>query len=308
MYAKKSLSLLVIFIFTFVISLGIIGNKVKAQLRTGDQTSEETEDSQSDDELIRNEAFYNYGETTNAAGGVTNWWEYGPDIGVGETGYGYTQTDPWTGTTVTYSTTGIGTGVGGPLAGYGGMYSPLASESYGIFAGGATPQYNVNPKYGYNTQLSTSGSLLGPSSTYTASTPDPLMQLGMTLSQQSQTQGLGLALATLSGLQYSQPFGSSYLGGYGTSLGGYGYSTPYAGYGTSLGGYGYSTPYAGYGTSLGGYGYSTPYAGYGTSLGGYGYGYGTGYSGYGYPSTSGYYTGYTGGAGYYPTSSSYGYY
>jgi len=338
MYSKKSLSLLVIFIFTFAICLGIIGNRVNAQIRTGDQVTategaKNTEGSLTDEELIRNESFYNYGETTTAVGAIQNWWEYGPDAGIGETGSGYTQTNPFTGATVTFSTTGMGAGAGGVLAGYGGMYSPVATQSYGMFAGGATPQYNVNQKLGYNTQLNTSGSLFGPASTYTSSAVDPLMQLGMTLGQQSQTQGLGMALTSLAALQYASPggygtasaFGSPYTSGYGIAsafgspyTSGYGtasafgspytsaYGSPYtSAYGTASA---YGSPYTGYSSPSVGYGtasaygspytgYSTPYAGYGTASA-----YGSPYTGYATPSAYG--TGYSS----YGTPSTSGYY
>ncbi|MGA1874091.1 MAG: hypothetical protein ACMUIA_00625 [bacterium] len=84
---------------------------------------------------------------------------YGPDYGIGEQGYTYQSYNPLTGSFVNYSSSGLGMGLGGPLLGYQGMFSPMAQISYGPFSYGQNPQ--VAPTPGWSTQGYTSGSAFG---------------------------------------------------------------------------------------------------------------------------------------------------
>jgi len=176
-----------------------------------------------DSNVSRNADYYNVQYGTSPFGGTWTMGQYGPDVGIGEQGYQYQYSDPLTGTFVSYSSSGIGAGLGGIWAGYNGMYSNVAQQSYGPYAYGNTPE--VQPTVGWSTQGSTSGNLFGYNTNY----------------YQAQPATYGLMGGLLGGL------GGYYGGGYGLSgygLSGYGLG----GYG--LGGYGLS----GYGLS----GYGSP--------------------------------------------------
>lgn len=116
----------------------------------------------------------NYG--TGPFGQTWMMGRFGPDIGIGEQGVTYQYTDPMTGSFVSYTNTGLGMGLGGPFAGYGGMFSPTALASYGPFAYGNNPQPMPTP--GYTTQGYTSGSIFGPNTNYYSAQPSFLGLMG----------------------------------------------------------------------------------------------------------------------------------
>lgn len=89
---------------------------------------------------------------------------FGPDVGIGEQGTIYRYSNPLTGQNFTYSSTGIGLGLGGPFLGYGGMFSPVAGASYGPFAFGQIPI--VGPTPGYDTTGYISGNLWGQNTSF----------------------------------------------------------------------------------------------------------------------------------------------
>jgi len=162
---------------------------------------------------------------TNAWGGTWMLGQFGPDVGYGEQGTVYQYTDPMSGTYVSYSSTGMGMGLGGPLMGYGGMFSPVAQASYGPYAGGNRPQVGSTP--GYDTQGYLSGSLWGPN-------------VSMYQSQYNPMAGMMFGLMGMLGGGY---------GGYG-GFGGYGGYGGYGGFGGLFGGFGFS-PYGYSGASAG---------------------------------------------------------
>jgi hypothetical protein len=165
---------------------------------------------------------------TNAWGGSWILGQFGPDVGMGEQGTYYQMSTPGGGY-VSYYSASPGMGYGGPMMGYGGMFSPVAQQSYGPYAGGGRPQVQQTP--GYDTQGYVSGNLWGQSTNYYSAQPNPMF---------------GLMMGLLGGFGGFGGFGG--YGGYG------GYSAGYGGYG---GGYGYGYP---------GYGYGG-YSGYGGGLG-----------------------------------------
>lgn len=144
-----------------------------------------------------------------------NWMigSFGPDYGIGEQGMRYQYTDPLTGSYVSYSTTGMGMGLGGPLAGYGGMFSPAAAISYGPFAYGNNPQPMPIP--GYSTEGYTSGGLFSPNVNYYSAQPSLLGLMGGMFGFGGLYGGL------YGGLGYGSGFGS-WGGGFGSLFGGWG--------------------------------------------------------------------------------------
>ena len=107
----------------------------------------------------RGAAWYQVNYGSDAYGGTFLSGQFGPDVGIGEQGTIYQYSNPLTGAYVSYQSTGIGAGVGGPLLGYGGMFSPVAEASYGPFAYGQTP--NVSPSLGFDTRGFLYGNLWG---------------------------------------------------------------------------------------------------------------------------------------------------
>jgi hypothetical protein len=199
-----------------------------------------------DDEPSRSASWHETSYQTDAWGRTWTIGQFGPDLGYGEQGSIYEHRDPTTGAYISYSSTSMGMGAGGPMMGYGGMFSPLAEVSYGPYAGGGRP--NVGSTPGYDTQGYLSGSLWGNNTSYYEARPNPMAQMMFGL------MGGG--------------FGG--FGGYGGGYGGFGgsYGAPsYSGYGAqSYGGFGGFSPFGSFGGSsiFGGYG---GYGGYG--VGGY---------------------------------------
>ncbi|MGA1871156.1 MAG: hypothetical protein ACMUJM_21705 [bacterium] len=279
---KRSLSLIMIFIFSFIFCIAFSMNQVRAQERTAYQTCIdggcETDAYGIENELStlftsttepsRFANWFQRDTQTSAWGGTVTQYAYGPDAGFGETARGFQYTDPLTGASVSYQVTGIGMGMI-PLPMYGGMNSALAAASYGPYAYGNQPV--TQPTLGFDTQTSEAGNAFGQGYQFSVSRPNLTAMVGTSLLQNPLTMGSGLALAAMSGA-----FGNyGYTGAVSSPLAytGAGYGYPSYGYG----GYGYpSYGYSGYGASAA-YGYP----GYGYS-GGYNTGYSApyGYSGY----------------------------
>jgi hypothetical protein len=112
-----------------------------------------------DKETDRSAQWYQAQYGTGPLGQTWMMGSFGPDFGIGEQGVRYQSVDPLTGSFVSYSVTSPGMGIGGPFAGYGGMFSPAALASYGPFAYGNNPQPMPTP--GYTSQGYTSGSAFG---------------------------------------------------------------------------------------------------------------------------------------------------
>jgi hypothetical protein len=127
----------------------------------------------------------------------------------------------------------MGMGVGGPLAGYGGMFSPLAEISYGPYAYGQNP--TAQSTFGWDTKGSLSGSLFTGSSQYYQAQANPFAQMI-----------LGFSGMLGGGLGYG---GIGYGGGWGPTS--YGASSAFGSYG--LGNYGPWGFGGGFGTGLSGY-------------------------------------------------------
>ena len=325
MNIRKSISLITIFIFSFVICIACAMNVAKAQVR-GDYPTcidgecgnepEKSENSVNATVGMTNRAadYFQRDTSTNAWGGIMNQFSYGPDAGWGETGQGYEYTNPMTGASVSYKVTGMGMGsIALPM--YGGMNSALGAQSYGPYAYGNQPV--TQPTYGYDSQSSQAGNAFGQGYEYTRSQPNLTAMVGTSLLSNPFTMGSGLALAAMSGA--FSDFGASGYGasGYGASgypggyaaggaygASGYGGVPSYGGYGGYAGSGAYGSPAgysSGYGVpnNYGGYAgssaYGYPQAGYGGGYGGY-----AGSSAYGYPQ-AGYSSGYASG-GYYPSS------
>jgi hypothetical protein len=188
-------------------------------------------DSNDDSDIDRNASWHETQYGTDAFGGTWMLGQFGPDVGYGEQGMIYEYSDPMNGTYVSYQSTDMGMGFGGPLMGYGGMFSPIAEASYGPYAGGNRPQVQATPAW--DTQGYVSGDLWG----------------NNTNAFQAQYNPMAGFMFNLAGM-----FGTGF-GGYGGLFGGapvnysaysgYGYGTG-AGYGNIIGGYG------------GGYGYGYP--------------------------------------------------
>jgi hypothetical protein len=143
-------------LLTFIIFIGVY---VDAPVRA--QTSDPT----------RQAAWYQVNYGSNAFGGTFLYGQYGPDVGIGEQGTIYRYSNPLTGMYVSYQSTGIGTGIGGPLLGYGGMFSPVAEASYGPFAYGQIPTVASSP--GFDTSGFLFGNLWGQGVNYFQSQYNP---------------------------------------------------------------------------------------------------------------------------------------
>ena len=225
---KKAINFLIVILFILVFSLAI---------NTNGSMAEDTSDTSENTEATRTADWYKQDAATNAWGGITQQFSFGPDIGFGETGSGYRYYDPYTGASVSYSTTGIGMGsIWAPT--YGGIGSPLGTASYGPFVTGQVPE--LQPTYGYDTQSSFAGSAFGQGYQYSFAQPNYIAQLSQSLIQNPLSMGTSLALAFL-----SSGFGG--YSGYGYSGLGYGYPNTYGSYSGYTGGYGLSRPYYGYG-------------------------------------------------------------
>ncbi|MGA1824646.1 MAG: hypothetical protein ACMUIP_08265 [bacterium] len=159
---------------------------------------------------IRTQSWYKKDAQTTPLGGTATQWSYGPDIGWGETGKGFTYTDPIMGATISYSITGFGMGtVAAPL--YGGAQSIFGQGTYGpLWETAATGKAPVtSPTYGWSTQTSQAGSLFGTGYTYTYAQPDYALLLAAQLAKNPSTQSLGntlLALSTLNWLNTSTAY------------------------------------------------------------------------------------------------------
>jgi hypothetical protein len=257
MNIKKSISIITILLFSFLFCITCTRNIAIAEEEcVGEECTVDGE------EAVRGSDYYETQVVTDAYGGTLLTGQFGPDVGIGEQGTIYKYTDPRTGTVVSYSTTNMGVGLGGVAAGYGGMYSPYAQGSYGMFAGGNQPTAQATP--GLNTQQYQSGNIFGQNTQFSQATPDPYASTALSMMQNPQTAGLGLGLyaqgmysspgvASVAGSPFASAFGSIGTGiGYPTSIGGYGIGS----YG--LGGVGYGgSPY---GTVIGGSAYgANPY-------------------------------------------------
>jgi hypothetical protein len=181
-----------------------------------------------EEEPDRSASWHETSYQTDAWGRTWVVGQFGPDVGYGEQGSIYEYTDPTTGTYVSYSNTSMGMGAGGPLMGYGGMFSPVAQASYGPYAGGNRP--SVGSTFGYDTQGYLSGSLWGNNTSYFQAQPNPMAQMMF---------GLG--------------FGGGGYGYSGTGYGGFGGYSPFGGglFGGGLFGGGFFGGYGG--SSVGGY-------------------------------------------------------
>jgi len=311
MYFKKSLSLITILVFSLVFCLAVAINGARADaVRTSDQSEDtemrvgETEEENTAEEGTRTASWYQLDQGTTGWGGTMQQWSFGPDVGYGETGQGYSYTDPLTGRYVSYQTSGMGVGAV-PLPTYGGMNSQFGAASYGMFAGGNMPTTTATP--GYDTQSSTAGDAFGQGYQYQTGAPNVTAMAGYGLMQNPSTAGLGLAMlyqgsAASSGLGFgSTGYGASALGSFGsfaptTAFGsGLGFGSSYG----LTGGFGAPNPYTANPYSASVYRPTTGFSAYGSTA--YPATSGYGYTG-GYPATSGY--GYTGG---YPATSGYGY-
>jgi hypothetical protein len=231
----SSVVIMIFFILAFALVFGIHSSTAAdSAVRTSDQGS--TSSSGNDSMVIRNADWFQDNVATTGWGGIMQQYSFGPDVGYGETGSGYSYYDPLTGTSVNYSTTGMGMGsIWAPV--YGGMGSALGSASYGPFVTGQAP--TVTPTYGYDTQTSIAGNAFGQGYQYSTSRPNLTSLLSMSLLQNPYTMGTGLALA-YSSLGYGgYGYGSGYPLGYS--------SYTYPGYTGGYGNYSYSRPYYGYG-------------------------------------------------------------
>jgi hypothetical protein len=169
---------------------------------------------------------------TDAFGRTWTVGQFGPDVGYGEQGTMYEYTDPMSGAYVSYSSTSMGTGAGGIMAGYGGMFSPLAQASYGPYAGGGRPQ--VESTWGYDTQGYLSGSAWGNNTSYYQAQPNFMAQMMLGFG------GFGGLLGGYGG-GYSGAYSGAYSGNYGAqSYGGFGGFSPFGGFGgfSGFGGFG----------------------------------------------------------------------
>ncbi|MBN2372486.1 hypothetical protein JXL19_01690 [bacterium] len=144
---------------------------------------------------------------TNAWGGVQTIGRWGPDWGVGEQGFKYEYRDPTMGIYINYSSEGMGVGMGGIFAGYGGRYSPMSSAAYGPYWMGGSLDVSSTP--GYDTQGYMSGSTWGPNTSYYRSQPN-------------------LAYSLISGIFNMFGYGSGFGYGGGWYGGGAGYGYPWA--------------------------------------------------------------------------------
>ena len=148
----------------------------------------------------RNAQWYQAYYGSDSLGGTFLRGEFGPDVGIGEQGFVYQYSNPLTGQYVSYQSSGIGYGVGGPLVGYGGQFSPVAEASYGPFAYGNIP--TVSPTPGVNTRGFISGDLWGRNTSYYEAQYDPFASF---------------LLGALGG--YGGGFGAGLPGAYGGILG-----------------------------------------------------------------------------------------
>lgn len=151
----------------------------------------------------RSASWYKKDTQTTPLGGTQTQYSYGADIGYGETGYGFSLTNPFTGATISYSTTGYGMGtIAAPI--YGGANSIFGMGTYGPLwqtaATGIAPQ--TSPTIGYTTQTSQTGNLFGQGSTYAFSQPDYNVLLAQQLVKNPSTQALGYAVLGLSAYNY----------------------------------------------------------------------------------------------------------
>jgi len=195
MYYKKSLSILSILFFSCVFCIAIGIKSGKAQVR-GDSlsttsTTETEDDTVSESDATRTESFFKSDSQTTAWGATFNQYQFAPDVGYGETGYGYEYTDPLTGAYVSYSTSGMGMGAV-PLPVYGGMNSQFAQASYGPYAFGQKPTTQATP--GYDTQSSIGGDAFGTQYSYQTGTPNLTALAGWSLAQNPQTAALGYGM------------------------------------------------------------------------------------------------------------------
>ncbi len=148
---SKRLSIYSIYIFSLLLVVAFLTfNTARAQIQTSEPN--------------RGAAWHQTNYGTDAWGGTWLIGQFGPDIGVGEQGVVYEYVNPTTGSFVSYRSTEIGFGLGGPYLGYGGLFSPVATASYGPYAYGQTP--NVAPTPGYDTFGHVSGNLWGQNTSY----------------------------------------------------------------------------------------------------------------------------------------------
>ena len=161
----------------------------------------------------RSSAWYQSQYGTNPWGGTWMMGQFGSDIGYGEQGMTYQYSNPSTGSFVSYSSTGLDMGMGGVFAGYGGMFSPLATASYGPFAYGNDLQ--PTSTFGWSTQGSMSGSVFGPSTSYYMAQPSSFGLMG----------GLFGGFGGFGGLLPGISYGGFPISGYGLGgwAGGYGW-------------------------------------------------------------------------------------
>ena len=122
-----------------------------------------------DNTATRDAQWYQAQYGTNPLGGSWMMGRFGPDFGIGEQGYTYQYSDPLTGSYISYTTSGLGMGIGGPLLGYQGMFSQAAMQSYGPFAYGNNPM--PASTFGWSTEGYTSGSAFGPYTNYYSAQP-----------------------------------------------------------------------------------------------------------------------------------------
>ncbi|MGA1824956.1 MAG: hypothetical protein ACMUIP_09860 [bacterium] len=149
------------------------------------------------DTAVRTESYFTAEKETTPWGTVVFKGEYGPDLGIGETGSIYYFSDPLTGTQISYKEEGLGVGQLGVLAGYTGKYSPLASSQYGVFAGDTDYSKLLSSTPGFSTYQQMGGNIMG-SYQYSTERPDPLYLAAQQLSAYPQTQQLGQTLGALS--------------------------------------------------------------------------------------------------------------
>ncbi|MGA1839477.1 MAG: hypothetical protein ACMUIU_02540 [bacterium] len=183
-----------------------------------------------DDEPSKSASWHETTFQTDAWGRTWTVGQFGPDVGYGEQGSIYEYTDPMSGAYISYSSTSMGVGAGGPMMGYGGMFSPLAQISYGPYAGGGRPQVQSTP--GYDTMGYLSGSLWGNNTSYYQAQPNFMAQMMFGLG------GFGGGL--FGGGGYGGGYSGAYSGGYGASYGGFGGYSPFGGFGgfSGFGGFG----------------------------------------------------------------------
>ena len=112
---------------------------------------------------------------TGAFGSTEMIGRYGPDWGAGETGYVYEYKNPASGAYISYRFEGMGMGMGGMWAGYGGKYSPNTQAAYGPYWGGGSPNIQWMP--GYDTQGYLEGSTWGPNINYYSARVNPMYSL-----------------------------------------------------------------------------------------------------------------------------------